>query len=102
MYESLAEQVLQFKLSTQIFDVFGASIDNYQIHDLFSTTDTDIERQFRLAEAKLGHEGIANAYCNRYYNDDDILTNRINVILFAADSNAMDSLNTYAKRNSMN
>lgn len=98
MYESLAEQVLQFKLSTQIFDVFGASIDNYQIHDLFSTTDTDIERQFRLAEAKLGHEGIANAYCNRYYNDDDILTNRINVILFAADSNAMDSLNTYAKK----
>lgn len=98
MYESMAEQVLQFKLSTQIFDVFGASIDNYQIHDLFSTTDTDIERQFRLAEAKLGHEGIANAYCNRYYNDDDILTNRINVILFAADSNAMDSLNTYAKK----
>ena len=98
MYESLVEQVLQFKLSTQIFDVFGASIDNYQIHDLFSTTDTDIERQFRLAEAKLGHEGIANAYCNRYYNDDDILTNRINVILFAADSNAMDSLNTYAKK----
>lgn len=98
MYESLTEQVLQFKLSTQIFDVFGASIDNYQIHDLFSTTDTDIERQFRLAEAKLGHEGIANAYCNRYYNDDDILTNRINVILFAADSNAMDSLNTYAKK----
>lgn len=98
MYESLEEQVLQFKLSTQIFDVFGASIDNYQIHDLFSTTDTDIERQFRLAEAKLGHEGIANAYCNRYYNDDDILTNRINVILFAADSNAMDSLNTYAKK----
>lgn len=98
MYESLAEQVLQFKLSTQIFDVFGESIDNYQIHDLFSTTDTDIERQFRLAEAKLGHEGIANAYCNRYYNDDDILTNRIDVILFAADSNAMDSLNTYAKK----
>lgn len=98
MYESLEEQVLQFKLSTQIFDVFGASIDNYQIHDLFSTTDTDIERQFRLAEAKLGHEGIANAYCNRYYNDDDILTNRINVILFAADSNAMDFLNTYAKK----
>lgn len=98
MYESLAEQVLQFKLSTQIFDVFGASIDNYQTHDLFSTTDTDIERQFRLAEAKLGHEGIANAYCNRYYNDDDILTNRINVILFAADSNAMDSLNAYAKK----
>lgn len=98
LYESLAEQVLQFKLSTQIFDVFGTSIDNYQIHDLFSTTDTDIERQFRLAEARLGHEGIANAYCNRYFNNDDILTNRINVILFAADSTAMDSLNAYAKK----
>lgn len=98
LYESLVEQVLQFKLSTQIFDVFGKSIDNNQIHDLFSTTDTDIERQFRLAEARLGHEGIANEYCRRYYNDEDVFTNRINVILFAADSNAMDSLNAYAKK----
>ena len=98
MYESLVEQALQFKLSTQIFDVFGKSIDNNQIHDLFSTTDTDIERQFRLADARLGYEGIGNAYCNRYYEVDDIITNKINVILFVANEYAMDSLNAYAKK----
>ena len=34
----------------------GHTIDNHEIHDLFSTTDTDIDRQFRLAETKLGAE----------------------------------------------
>ena len=48
-YDELVSQVLEFKLSTQIFDVFGKSVDNYQIHDLFTTTDTDIDRQLRLA-----------------------------------------------------
>ena len=52
LYEDLVDQVLQFKLSAQIYDVFGHSIDDYAIHDMFSTTDTDIERQFRLAETR--------------------------------------------------
>lgn len=59
-YDELSDMVQQFKLSTQIFDVFGETVDNYSIHDLFTTTDTDIDRQFRLAETKLGSEGVAN------------------------------------------
>ena len=97
MYDMLASQVLEFKLSTQIFDVFGHSVDNNAVHDFVSTTDTDIERQFRLAEARLGNEGIGNAYCNRYYGESDALSNRIDVIIFAADTRCMDSLNAYAK-----
>lgn len=97
LYEDLVDKVLQFKLSTQIFDVFGHSVDNYAIHDMLSTTDADIERQFRLAETRLGNEGVGNAYCNRYFDEEDVLANRIAVIIFAADVECMDSLHTYAK-----
>ncbi len=97
VYDDLAGQVLQFKLSAQIFDVFGRSIDDYAIHDLFSTTDTDIERQFRLAETRLGNEGVGNAYVNRYYDEDEVLNLKIHVIIFAANSDCMDALQDYAR-----
>ena len=98
MYDVLAGQVLQFKLSAQIFDVFGRSIDDYVIHDLLSTTDTDIERQFRLAEKRLGNEGVGNAYVNHYYDEDEVLTLKIHVIIFAANADCMDALNDYAQQ----
>ena len=98
VYDDLAGQVLQFKLSAQIFDVFGRSIDDCAIHDLFSTTDTDIERQFRLAETRLGNEGVGNAYVNRYYDEDDVLNLKIQVIIFAANVDCMNALNDYAQQ----
>lgn len=98
MYDVLAGQVLQFKLSAQIFDVFGRSIDDYATHDVYSTTDTDIERQFRLAETRLGNEGVGNAYINHYYDEDEVLTLKIHVIIFAANADCMDALNEYAQR----
>lgn len=98
MYDVLAGQVLQFKLSAQIFDVFGRSIDDYAIHGLLSTTDTDIERQFRLAEKRLGNEGVGNAYVNHYYDEDEVLTLKIHVIIFAANADCMDALNDYAQQ----
>lgn len=98
MYDVLAGQVLQFKLSAQIFDVFGRSIDDYAIHDLLSTTDTDIERQFRLAETRLGNEGVGNAYVNHYYDEEEVLTLKIHVIIFAANADCMDALNDYAQQ----
>ena len=97
-YDNLAGQVLQFKLSAQIFDVFGRSIDDFAIHDLFSTTDTDIERQFRLAETRLGNEGVGNAYVNRYYDEDEVLDLKIQVIIFAANAGCMNALNKYAEQ----
>ena len=36
----------------------GESVDDHAEMDLFSTTDTDLDRQFRLAELKLGNEGV--------------------------------------------
>lgn len=98
MYDDLVDQVLQFKLSAQIFDVFGQSIDDHTIHDMFATTDTDIERQFRLAETRLGNEGVGNAYINRYFDEDEVLNLKIQVVIFVANTDCMDALNNYAEQ----
>ena len=96
-YDFLTEQVMQFKLNTQIYDVFGKSVDHNEVHDVFSTTDIDIERQFRHAETRLGEEGIGKVYCNTYYNENTAIANEIEVILFAADVECMQQLHDYAK-----
>lgn len=96
-YDFLTEQVLQFKMNTQIYDVFGKSVDNNAIHDLFASTDTDIDRQFRYAESKLGNEGVGHSYCNAYYNDNTSVANKIEVILFTEDADCMQRLHDYAK-----
>ena len=96
-YDDLANKVMQFKLNTQIFDVFGESVDNYSIHDLLSSTDTDIDRQFRLAENRLGNEGVANAYLDKFYDEEDPITTKIDVIIFVANEECMNGLHQYAK-----
>ncbi len=64
-YDSLVKKVQEFKMASQIFDALGESIENQVSSNLFTTTDSDIERQFNLAESKLGSEGIGNKYVNR-------------------------------------
>ncbi len=96
-YEDLVLQVKQFKLATQIFDAFGESVDNFHVHDLFTTTDSDIDRQFRIAETKLGNEGIGMVYGNKYMDESNINGFKIDVILYVADDNCMGQLNNYAK-----
>lgn len=96
-YENLVLQVMQFKLATQIFDAFGETVDNYFVHDLFTTTDTDIDRQFRIADAKLGNEGIGMVYGNKYMDADNPDEFKIDVILFVADDECMNKLHQYAE-----
>lgn len=97
-YDELVVQVKQFKLATQIFDVFGESVDNFFVHDLFTTTDTNIDRQFRLADVQLGNEGIGNEYGKLYYDEADPSAFQIDVILFAADSDCITKLHEYARK----
>lgn len=97
LFEALVEQVLQFKLSAQVFDVFGKTIDDYAVQDVYATTDMDIDRQFRLAEMRLGNEGVGIAYINRYYDRDDVIDLKIQFIIFAANEECMESLHSYAK-----
>lgn len=97
-YDDLVQQVKQFKLSTQIFDVFGETVDNYSVHDMFTTTDTDIERQFQIADVKLGREGIGMAYGNKYGDLSDLTAFKVDVILFVADEDCMNRLHAYAEK----
>ena len=96
-YDDLVQQVKQFKLATHIFDAFGETVDNYSVHDLFTTTDTDIERQFQIADVKLGREGIGMAYGNKYMDLPDLTAFKVDVILFVADEECMNRLYSYAE-----
>ena len=96
-YDDLVQQVKQFKLATQIFDAFGETVDNYSVHDMFTTTDTDIERQFQIADVKLGREGIGMAYGNKYMDYSDLTAFKVDVILFVADEEYMKRLHAYAE-----
>ena len=96
-YDDLVQQVKQFKLATQIFDAFGETVDNYSVHDMFTTTDTDIERQFQIADMKLGREGIGMAYGNKYGDFSDLTAFKVDVILFVADEDCMNRLHAYAE-----
>lgn len=96
-YDELAQKVMQFKLNTQVFDVFGESIDDATTHDLFSTTDADLDRQFRQAEIKLCNEGVGVRYGSQYEDDEHPNDYKIDVIIYAADDECIAGLNAYAK-----
>jgi type III restriction enzyme len=96
-YSELATKVLQFKLNTQVFDVFGESVDNNAVHNFLSATDTDLDRQFRLADTKLGNEGIGVKYGREYQDADNPNSFKIDIIIYAADSNCIAALNAFAK-----
>lgn len=96
-YDVLEDKARKFELTTQSFDVFGEKIQGSQNIGLYSTTQADIDRQFRLAEIKLGNEGVGVAYGNKYYDDDDPDAFKIHVILYATDNECRKELFTYAE-----
>lgn len=98
IYEELVDKVKQFKLNTQVFDVFGETVDNYLIHDMFSTTDSDIDRQFRLAENRLGSEGIGQMYGRHYGTIEHPGQYMLDVIMFAGNNECLEQIDEYAKK----
>lgn len=104
-YDVLKEKMQEFKMQAQVFDVFGASVDNNAIHDIYSTTDTDLDRQLDRANIALGREGIPQAYIDSYLrNWDDVSECKMDVIIFANDKTCIANLHKYAedKYNSLN
>lgn len=97
VYDELVQQAREFKLSTQVFDVWGESIQSIYDESSFYSTDTDIDRQFNLAETRLGAEGVGNAYLDAYYDPDNLVNLKIHVILFVADEDNREKLQRYAK-----
>lgn len=96
-YDALVAKVLSFKLSVRIFDVFGEAIDNGVIRDMFTATDSDLDRQLRAADATLGGYGFPNLYGKKYFDEDDPSAFKIDCILFAADEDCMKKLYRYAE-----
>lgn len=96
-YEDLAIKAKEFKLSMQVFDVFGKSVHDAHIEQSFISTNADIERQFRQAELKLGGEGLGKAYGKVYFDAFDPDAFQIDVILYAANLDKMIQLQNYAK-----
>ena len=96
-YDALADQVLQFKLSVQVFDPFGKSLQENYFNDFTLMSETDLDRQVRNADAKLGRYGFPNIYGGRYYDEENPNAHKIDCVLFAADDACRAKLGEYAK-----
>lgn len=96
-YDSLVRKVQEFKMASQIFDALGDTVENQVSTNLFTTTDSDIERQFNLAESKLGNEGIGNKYVNRDADLFNATQRKIDVILFASNDNELERMQQFSK-----
>ena len=96
-YESLAEQVLQFKLAVQVFDPFGKALQEDYFSNYTLMSETDIDRQLRNADARLGRYGFPRYYGSRYFDEEDPNAYKIDCILFAADEAYRTKLGSYAK-----
>lgn len=97
-YDDMAKHIMEFEMKTQVFDAFGESVDDNIIYHFMSSTDTDIDRQFRKAESKLGNEGVGNRYGKYFYDSDDPNAYKIDVILYAADDSCTARLMNYAEK----
>lgn len=96
-YEELSKKVMEFKLASESFDIYGIRIQESGVGTLFASTDTDLDRQKRIAETKFCSEGIGNLYGQVYYNPNDENEYKIDVILFVVNENNMNVLKEYAK-----
>lgn len=97
-YDALADQVLQFKLSVQVFDPFGRALQENYFNDFTLMSETDLDRQLRNADARLGRYGFTNIYGSRYFDEEDTSAYKIDCILFAADDGCRAKLGEYAKQ----
>ncbi len=97
-YDGLVSQVMEFKLSIQIFDVFGEAIKNYSLNDWYMTSESDLDRQLRYVDSRLGGYGFPFVYGRRFFDAANPNAFKIDCILFVADDECMAKLNKYAEK----
>lgn len=97
-YESLSKKVLEFKLLADVFDVFGQVIKDYGQLPILTTSDADLDRQLRMADAKLGNYGFCTLYGQKYFRAENPHEYAIDCILFAANEDNLARLSAYAER----
>lgn len=89
---------MEMKLSVQIFDVFGEKIQKDNQIDMFTASESDLDRQLRVADAKMGGCGFHLAYGRKYIDFDNPNAFKVDCILFAFDSECIANLNQYAEK----
>lgn len=97
-YDDLTKPVMEMKLSVQIFDVFGEVIHTDQQINMFATSESDLDRQLRVADTKMGGCGFPLAYGCKYIDFNNPNAFKVDCILFAFDSECIAELNEYAER----
>ena len=97
-YESLVRDVLTFKLSIKIFDMFGEDLYHGQSQDFYTTSNTEIEIQMRIAESKLANFGFVNHYGTQYGDLDNPDNYKIDCILFVMNEECMENVQRYAEK----
>lgn len=97
-YPALYEQIRSYRMQTIAIDAFGQRVAESEGANLFSSSDEDVERQFRAANATLGKCGVGNLYGQKYYSEIDPLAYMIDVIIFANDERCIEDLNCFAKK----
>ena len=96
-YDAAVDRIRNFKINADVIDIrrqktYGAS------ENLFSSLETDTDRQFEAAKKKFGDDTVANTYRRRYNDPTDADVAKIDVILFADDAR-IDSLQKFAEKN---
>ncbi len=97
-YSGAKEKVINFEMLASVYDAFGEQIKAEPVRNMFSESDIDIERQFRIAEKKMNNEGVGVAYGRKYDNPDSQASFMVDVILFVCDEAQMQQLHEYAKK----
>ncbi len=97
-YNKKAKEILTYKLSIKIFDVFGADLSNGKVLDSLYMSNTELDRQLRIVDVKLAGFGLPNCYGDKYYDPENPDTFKIDCILFALDESCIKELNDYAEK----
>ena len=97
-YDTLAKEILEFKLAVMIFDAFGNQVQRTSQTEMMFTSESDLDPQLRAADMKLGNCGFANKYGRKYATEDDTETYKIDVILYAANDTNIEELHRYAEQ----
>lgn len=96
-YDELSKSIRSFKLHSRYYDAFGKYIDKADSVSLFND-DSNLDLQFRAADATLGRKGIGDMYGKLYATEDDETSYMVDIILFANDTSALEDLNVFAQK----
>ena len=95
-YDAAVDRIRNFKINAEVIDLkqnktYGAEAN------LFSSLETDTDRQFETAKRIFCDDTIANTYRRRYNDATDADIAKIDVILFANSNTCVDYLQKFAK-----